>query len=74
MRIERSYLARIVQVYEGPASDIETEPGYNDVIQNYSEADETICGNWTLVSEEIQAVDNDDLTLIVLDTAEEAIK
>ena len=55
-RIERSYLVRVVQVYEGDVPD-------NWDGMEWHEQDEYIIANWTLVSDDTELLDDDQLDL-----------
>ena len=64
MRVERSYLVRVVQVYEGDGRDIGVADqgwGYLD-----SDQDQCVCDNWKLVEDRTEFVDDDQLESRVL--------
>ena len=71
MKIERTYIVRVVQVYEGPSNEIVLDELYG-CIDSYGDADENIfgSGNWALISDEIELLDDDQLDLVIIDNAD----
>ena len=66
MRVERSYLVRIVQVYEGePPTDWAGEPFVAGALLD-SERDEHVCNHWKLLSDEEESLDDDGLSAFVI--------
>lgn len=65
MRVERSYLIRIVQVYEGkPPADWAGQPFVaGERLDGHQ--DEHVCNHWELLSDETELLDNDDLDAFV---------
>ena len=66
MKVERSYLVRIVQTYEGepPAewfADDETEGSLVEYGYLNGEQDEYVCNNWECTRDQIDLLDNDEL-------------
>lgn len=62
MKVERSFLVRVVQVYEGDLPSDEnwgTDDWADDWM--YGDHDQYICDNWKLVSDETELIDNDNL-------------
>lgn len=64
MRIERSYLTRIVQTY-----DVELAPEYADELYEHDEA--VLAG--ALISDDVESVDDDDFTLLVVENPEHRV-
>lgn len=65
MRVERSYLVRVVQVYDGdPPADWAGEPFVAGAPLDGAQ-DEHVCNNWQLLSDETELLDNDELVAFV---------
>lgn len=60
MRIQRSYLVRVMQTFEGePPDDWDLEAIAEDGLD--WEHDQYACDNWTKIEDTYQLLDNDDL-------------
>jgi hypothetical protein len=64
MKVERSFLVRVVQVYEGdPPADWNIEQVTQWMNWNH---DQYVCDNWKLVSDKTQSLDDDQLSYEVV--------
>jgi len=71
MKVERSYLVRIVQTYEGepPAEWFAADEAEGSLIEyGYldGEQDEYVCNNWECTTDQTELLDNDELETRIL--------